>query len=175
MGPIDALSIRKNGRYDKAIFCLRHDRNLGHTCRSKDPHVALDLLSRTERLPIVIGKLDCRPAIGVVELADQACRIEGVIAARVTVAEIVRQQSAPACAEADAPLRKPLFLVEKIAGIVKIRGRGPIAQGSSKIRMKTEDLVHIERIRRDEELLLRIAAAGCEPCNVFIARNEWIF
>src|SRR5277367_6752609 len=94
MGPIDAPSIRKNGRYDKAIFCLRHDRNLGHTCRSKDPHVALDLLSRTERLPIVIGKLDCRPAIGVVELADQACRIEGVIAAGVAVAEIVRQQSA---------------------------------------------------------------------------------
>ena len=42
---------------------------------------------------------------------------------------------------------------------------------SRKICMKAENILHIQSIRSDDELLLRIASPFPKPVDIFIARN----
>src|SRR5580698_10233657 len=98
----------------------------------------LDLFGWPQSLAEIIGELHGRSSVGALELADQADRIEGGAALGIAVAEIVGEQRTPAGAEADAALRKPPVLVEKIAGVVKISGRGPIEELSGKIGVQAE-------------------------------------
>src|SRR5580658_3828711 len=142
--------------------------------QAEDPLIPFDLLRLAHRLFEVVRKLHGRPSIRLVPLAHQADRIERAVSARIAVAKIVREQSPPARAEANAPLRNPLPLVKKIAALLKIGGRSAMPYRPGKVGMQTKNLINIQRIRGDEQLLLRIASARLQPRDVFIACDIWI-
>src|SRR5208283_1760948 len=62
----------------------------------------------------------------------------------------------------------PTVVVEKIAGLAKIRGGGAIAKSSSEVSMQAEDRVDVQRVRSDEKFLLRIALVLLQPGDVFV-------
>ena len=82
-------------------------RNIGNTSHAEDAPVALGLFWVAHGFGVVIGELDRGPAVDLAELAHKADRIEAVVVLRIASAEIIRQQSAPAGAKANAAIRNP--------------------------------------------------------------------
>ena len=98
-----------------------HDGDVCHTREAEEASVAFHFFRGAESLLEVIGQLHGWPPFDVIQLADQAQRMERVIALRISVAEIIGQQRAPAGAEADASFAHPFLLIEEIPRIAEIR------------------------------------------------------
>src|SRR5262249_33206410 len=115
-----------------------------HARASEDATVTFDFIMRPKCLFEIIGELDSRPAVSVIELADEAGWIEGIVSTRITVAKIICQQSAPTCAEAYAPFWKPLISVEEIISIAEIVRRSTVAYGSGKVCVQLQNFAYIQ-------------------------------
>src|SRR5579859_3032177 len=165
---------RKAGEKAPPARLLRYYRRFGDAGEPEDALVTLDFSARTERFLEIVGKLHGGPAVGVVELADQAQRVEIHAAVGIAVAEIVGQQRAPARAEADAAAGRPLLFVHEVAGLAKIGGSISRMNFSGKMGVQAKNCVGVKPIRGDKKFLTRVAAAFFEPGNVFVAREKRI-
>jgi hypothetical protein len=54
------------------VLLLRHNRGFCNAGQAEDTLVALDFCTRAQRFLEIVGKFHGRPAIGIIELADQA-------------------------------------------------------------------------------------------------------
>jgi len=106
--------------------------------------------------------------------ADQADGIEPGAAAGIAAAEIVGEERAPASAEANAAAGSPFAAIVEVGGAAKIADRNAAGQSSAKVSMQAEDVVDVEGIGSDDTFVMRIAAAGVQPCDVFISGYVWI-
>ena len=98
----------------------------------------------------IVGEFDGGAAIGFVEFANEAERIERVVGARIAITKIVSEERAPASAERDASAGEPTVWVEEFAGLAKIERLGAIARSAGEVGVESEDGVDIESIGSDE-------------------------
>jgi hypothetical protein len=122
--------------------------------------VAFDFRRRAERLRIIVGELHRRPPFDVGHFADQADRIKFAAAFGIAAAEIVGQQSSPACAESDAPARHPLLPILEVGRATEFLGSRAALQRSAEISVETDDFIDVEGVRGDHELVMRVPASG---------------
>ena len=107
-------------------------RRIADSSRAKHSPVAFDFGWRAQRLRVVIGEFDRRPAVNVCHFADQADGIKSAAAGRIAAAKIIGQQRAPTGAETDPPPRRPFFAVQEIGRAAKIFWRRAARQGPPK-------------------------------------------
>ena len=106
----------------------------GEHWAAEDAAVAFDGVCWPGGFIGVVAQLDGGNAVGAGELADQADGLEGVLAARMTFAEVVGEQRAPASGEADAAVE---------------------------VLMQADDLGGVETVGGDEALAARVLTAAC--------------
>src|SRR5918995_3020753 len=116
------------------------DRLRGLHADLEDPLVAVDLGARAHRLGGVVGELHGRAAVRGDHLADDRDRIERPV--RDEAPEVVRQERAPAVADAHAALEMPVDV---------------------------GDDVDVEAVREDRELVLRVLPARKPPVDRLLA------
>lgn len=123
---------------------LGHYRRIGNTGDPKNLPVALDFRGGAHGLGVVVRELDRRTAVDLAQLADEADRVEAIVAMGIAIAKIVGQQCSPASTEANAPIGTPAGIVKKIAGMPETRGFGSVTQRTPKVGMQREDDVDVE-------------------------------
>src|ERR1035437_3062415 len=142
---------------------------------AKHSPVAFDLRWRACAFDVVVREFYCWPAGRRGELADQADGIELSSTIGITAAKIICEQSTPASTEANSPPRHPLGGVVKIHGRPEVFWRHALLDRSGKIGVESEDRIHIERVRRDDELIPRFPSALPKPLDVFVASDVRVF
>src|ERR1700691_508594 len=170
----------ENGRFAIILksFCtnvLSDDWDVTNSDCSEHAAVTFDFHRRTESFRVIIGKLNGWAAFDAGDFADQADGIEATVAAGVAAAEIVGEQRAPTGAETNAAAGSPLASVIEVGGAAEIAGGGAAGQSSSEVCMQAKDLVDVERVGGDDQFAVRIAAAGLQPSDIFIAGYIRIF
>lgn len=105
---------------------LYRQRQMGHARATEDVSIALDFFGGAEGLLVIVRELYGRVSVYVVHFADEAERVESVVALWIAVAEIVGEERAPASAEADTALGLPFGSIKKIAGRAEVIGSEPV-------------------------------------------------
>ena len=154
---------------------LRDNRRMRNPGHPKHPLISLNLFRTSQHLLQVIGEFHRRPAVGLGELADQADGIEpsspcGLQPRKSLVSNVPH----PALKRMRGS-GIHLLSSRKSLRSLKIRRRRAVAHRPAKIRMKAEDLLHIQGVRSDEQLLPRRRAPCRQPRDVFVTRQEGIF
>src|ERR1700722_5882487 len=116
--------------------------------RAEDAAVARNEFRRAGGFVGIVGKCDNGDSVGAGELADQRDGLESIFTTRMTAAEVVGEQGAPAVGETDAAVE---------------------------VLVQANDLVGVQAVGGDEALAARVLSMAYEPVDVFIAGNKGIF
>src|SRR5271169_1546099 len=149
-------------------MALRDHGKVAGSRRAEHAAVALDFRGRAEGFRIIVGKLYRRAALNAGNFADQADGVKPVIAAGIAAPKIVGQQRSPTGTEADATARSPFLSIVEIGRAAEIPDGSPAGESSTKISVQAEDVVDVECIGGDDKFVVRIAAAGLQPFDIFI-------
>src|SRR5579872_4169515 len=161
---------KMNGELVASFFArLCDQRSISDARGSEHALVALNFRRRTERLRIVVGKLDRGSSFDVGNFSDQADGIKIVAAAGIASAKIIGEQRAPAGAESNLTIRNPLALIEKIGRVEEISLGCACLQGAAEIRMEAEYFVDVEGVRGDDEFFPGVAASRFQPFDIFVS------
>src|ERR1700683_36676 len=147
---------------------------VAHPSAAEDAAIAFDLRGRAEGFGVVVGELHGGLAIGGRNFADQTNRIEIAAVGGIASPKIIGQQGSPASAETNTASGCPLFRIVEIGGAAEVADGGTARQGTAKVSVQAEDVVDVEGIGNDQALVVRIAAASIQPCDIFIAADIWI-
>ena len=129
---------------DSDIKFSNSDRDICDPGSSKNPPIAIDFGWRPHGLLIVVRKFDRGAPVNLAQLANQAYRIEAVVAMRIAISEIIGEIRSPARAETDLVLRRPFARVQEVLSAVKISWRGTVAYCTAKISVQSKDGIDIE-------------------------------
>src|ERR1700679_1557760 len=157
----------------------RDHRNITEPSGTEDTAVAFNFRRGSESLGIIVRQFDGGLSFDSRYFTNQAHWIEVATARGIASAEIVGEQGSPTGAKANPATGGPLLWIVEISGAAKIvfcsGGSAARSERSAKICMQAQNVVDIERIGRNDALLLGITTTRLEPLDVSISPDVRVF
>ena len=153
----------------------RRGRDVGYAGGAEDAAVTVDVGGRAEGFLEIVGEFDGGAAIGFVEFADEAERIERCrhrgLQSRKSLVSRVPQPALKRMRRRGSQRR----IVEEIGCVAEIGRAERHCETRREISMQAENGIHVQGVGSDEKFLLRIAMVLFKPGDVLVAGDVGIF